>query len=308
MNTTYRVRLIIAVAVALTVALAGIASASPPVPPPNQTALIESTTSITAIGTVTSSQTFDWIYSYIPEDTNYGSENGSEIDDLADEERVAQIQYDRHLAATKGMVELENTFTADGSNIPNLAATQKLGFIATNSTISSVGAVENGFMGIVTEGDDEPVGSGVAALCVWVQGLGIPPTNELVAVGSEMKGVTLVSAETRTSVSTTEDAPRIHHDITAGGVEGVGTYLTEEGAPVWLGAGTVSAGMKVSTMEGRNVSSGTVGGYYPRASTLTYDEMVTVSGLWNVKKDMTYTAQIPAAVLPTGYPLFSIAG
>ncbi|MFZ2070725.1 MAG: hypothetical protein WAV32_03815 [Halobacteriota archaeon] len=306
MNTTYRVRLIIAVAVALTVALAGIASASPPVPPPIQDSLIESTTSITAIGTVTSHQTFDWLYSDIPAG-QYNSTNGDEDDDLADEERVAQIQYNRELAATRGVVDLENTFTFDSTTIPNLEATQKLGFMATNSTISSVGAVENGFMGIVTEGDDEPVSSGAAALCVWVQGVCIPPTNELVAVGSELKGVTLVSAETRTSVSTTEDAPRIHHDITAGGVAGIGMYTTEEGAPLWLAEGTVSAGMKVSTMEGRNCSAGTLGGY-PRASTLTYDEMVTVSGMWNVKKDMTYTAQIPLAGLPTGYPLFSIAG
>jgi len=284
MDTTYRVRLIVAVAVAsvaLTIAVAGIASASPPVPPPNETSLIETSVDATVYsGTYYEEESFDWTYST------------KELNDtLENDERVAQIRYDEHTSATDGYTEFKKELTADGQNTPNLVVDKKIGFVAGTAVTSSLDSTENTGMTIVTEGDSAG-GTGVGALCVWAQDACIPPTNELVAAGSQLKDVTLVNSHTITTVKTTE-SPQLHHEITAGGP-------TVEGGNMTAGMGTVAAGMKVSAMEGLNCND-----THPLASRLTYNELSRATGMWKFAKSMTYTAQIPTISVPIQYPIFS---
>jgi len=283
MDTTYRMRLIVAVAVAsvaLTIAVAGIASASPPVPAPNETSLIETSVDATVYsGSFYEEESFDWTYST------------KELNDtLENDERVAQIRYDERTSATDGYTEVKKKFTADGQNTPNLDVDKKIGFVAGTAVTSSLDSTENVGMTIVTEGDTAG-GTGVGALCVWAQDACIPPTNELVAGGSQLRDVTLVNSHTITTVATTE-SPQLHHEITAGGP-------TVEGSNMTYGMGTVAAGMKVSAMEGLNCSTG-----HPKASELTYSELSRATGAWKFAKSMTYTAQIPAISVPSQYPIF----
>ena len=283
MDTTYRERLIVAVAVAsvaLTIAVAGIASASPPVPPPNETSLIETSVDATVYsGTYYEEESFDWTYST------------KELNDtLENEERVAQIRYDERTSATDGYTEFKKELTADGQNTPNLVVDKKIGFVAGTAVTSSLDSTENTGMTIVTEGDSAG-GTGVGALCVWAQDACIPPTNELVAAGSQLKDVTLVNSHTITTVKTTE-SPQLHHEITAGGP-------TVEGGNMTAGMGTVAAGMKVSAMEGLNCND-----THPLASRLTYNELSRATGMWKFAKSMTYTAQIPRISTPSQYPIF----
>ena len=296
MDTTYRIRLIVAVAVAsvaLTIAVAGIASASPPVPPPNETSLIKTSTDATVYsGSYYEEETFDWTY----------SNQGIDDEELMEDERVAQIRCDERTSATDGYIEFKKEFTADGQNTPNLEVDKKIGFIASTAVTSSLDSTENVGMTIVTEGDYGG-GTGVGALCVWAQSACIPPTNELVAAGSQLKDVTLVDSHTISTVQTTE-SPQLHHEITAGGP-------TVEGGNMTYGMGTVAAGMKVSAMEGWTcepviVTDGnaTYNWTYPKASELTYSELSRATGAWDFMKSMTYTAQIPAISVPSQYPIF----
>ena len=282
MDTTYRGRLIVAVAVAsvaLTIAVAGIASANPPVPPPNETSLIETSTDVTVSGTYYEETTFDWTYST------------KELNDtLENDERVAQIQYDAHTSATDGYFEIKKEFTADGQNTPNVKVDGKIGFVKGDAVTSSLDLTENVGMGTVTEGDTAG-GTGVGALCVWAQDACIPPTNELVAAGSQLKDVTLVNSHTITTVATTE-SPQVHHEINAKGP-------IVEGGNETLGMGTIAAGMKVRTMEGLNCNRS-----HPLASRLTQSELSRATGMWKFAKSMTQTAQIPVISEPTTYPMF----
>ena len=282
MDTTYRIRLIVAVAVAsvaLTIAVAGIASANPPVPPPNETSLIETSTDVTVSGTYYEETTFDWTYST------------KELNDtLENDERVAQIQYDAHTSATDGYFEIKKGLTADGQNTPNLKVDAKVGFVKGNAVTSSLDLTENVGMSNVAEGDTAG-GTGVGALCPWAQNACIPPTNTFVAAGSQLKDVTLVNSHTITTVATTE-SPQVHHEITAKGP-------IVEGGNETMGMGTIAAGMKVSTMEGLNCNRS-----HPLASRLTYSELSTATGMWKFIKSMTHTAQIPVINEPNTYPMF----
>ena len=283
MDTTYRIRLIVAVAVAsvaLTIAVAGIASANPPVPPPNETSLIETSTDVTVYsGSFYEETTFDRTYST------------KELNDtLENDERVAQIQYDAHTSATDGYFEIKKGFTADGQNTPNLKVDAKVGFVKGNAVTSSLDLTENVGMSNVAEGDTAG-GTGVGALCPWAQNACIPPTNTFVAAGSQLKDVTLVNSHTITTVATTE-SPQVHYEINAKGP-------IVEGGNETLGMGTIAAGMKVRTMEGLNCNR-----THPLASRLTYSELSRATGAWKFAKSMVHTAQIPGINEPTTYPMF----
>ncbi|KAF5417779.1 MAG: hypothetical protein C5S38_00925 [Candidatus Methanophagaceae archaeon] len=314
MNTTHRIRMIVAVAVALTIAVAGIASASPPVQPPNETSIITTTVTIECHGTVTEVEDLDGAYSFIPGDVT--EDNGDWNDDLAQGESVAQIQYSENLKAVDGFTQFTKDFKWDGENGPNLGVDKRIAYVEdTSSAISWVDNTENVGMTIVTEGDDSRVGEDAAALCVFAQDVCIPPTNELVSAGSQLYMVDLVSATTKTSVSTTE-SPRLAHRITGTGIKGYGAYVDTVLGPEGTldgpyGVGTISAGMKVSSQEGRGCDYGVVGEnhtdeYYPMAGELTYDEMTTAKGYWDFDKSMTYEAQIVDVNIPRSWRIFNL--
>lgn len=324
MNKTYRMKLTIAIAVTLIVASAGIAVASPPVFPPTQTSIIETEVAIECHGTVTEVEKLDLAYSWIPLPPTAGGlpllapNNLNWNDGRASEERIAQIQYEEKMKAVDGFTQFTKSFKVDGESAPNLAVDKRIAYVEDEtSAISWLDNTENVGMTIVTEGDVRPSGEDVAALCPWSQGVNIAPTNELVTAGSQLYMVDLVTATTKSSVSTTE-SPRLAHRITGTGIAGYGAYVETVLGPEGTldgpyGVGTISAGMKVQTMEGRDRPNGagadwTILGveFYPKASDMTYEEMTTANGFWSFDKSMTYEAQIADVGIPRTWRVFNL--
>jgi len=301
------------VAVALTIAFATIATAKPlPTPTPTPTlgsawpismdpcenAKITSVTDIESHGTVTESVAYHLTLS---------SENSN--NSLGDEELIGDIQYEASLAAVDGFTQYTNAFVADAASTPNLADEKRIGYIADNSSlIAWLDATENGGMTRVFEGDDSGINN-VGGLCAFQQHPCIPASCMDVSAGSQLSMVKLVSASTKTCVSVTE-SPRLHHEITAEGIEGIGAYVDSALGPEGTvdgpyGVGTVSAGRKMSFTEGRGCNYTNAGGeYYPQAGRTTYDEMTSASGKWKFSKSMTYQSQIPSVGIPRSWPVF----
>ena len=323
MNKTYRMKLTIAIAVTLIVASAGIAVASPPVFPPTQTSIIETEVTIECHGTVTENEDLDLAYSSIPLGNLVPiNPTNADWDDLrAPQERIAQIRYEENMKAVDGFTQFTKSFKVDGESAPNLAVDKRIAYVEDpTSAISWLDNTENVDMTIVTEGDTQRSGEDVASICPWSDNVNIAPTNELVSAGSQLYMVDLVSATTKTAVSTTE-SPRLAHRITAAGIAGIGgwaeTVLGPEGTldgP--YGIGTISAGMKVQTMEGRDRPTGAIPPndwldplgreYYPKASDMTYEEMTTAKGFWEFDKSMTYQAQIADVGIPRTWRVFNL--
>lgn len=219
-----------------------------------------------------------------------------------------------------GCYNFTKNFNWDGETAPNLAVDKRIAYIdnplhPVHSGISWVDTTENVGMTIVTEGDDNRVGD-----CVWAQGVCIPPTNELVAAGSQLYMVDLVVATTKTGVTAT-DSPRLAHRITGTGIPlggwcGCGKYIETVLGPAGTldgpyGVGTISAGMKVSSQEGRGCDyrtnqSNPATEYYPQAGQLTYDEMTTAKGYWDFDKSMIYEAQIEDVNIPRSWRIFNL--
>ena len=298
------------VAVALTIALVTVATVDRPTPwpllcsagpismVPCETAKITTVTDIESHGTVTESVAYHLTLS---------SENIN--NSLGDEELIGDLQYEASLAAVDGFTRYTNTFVADATSTPNLADEKRIGYIA---EIMAVGRARTGEhqekMTRVFEGDDSGIND-VGGLCAFQQHPCIPASCVDVSAGSQLSRVKLVSASTKTSVSMTE-SPRLHHQITAEGIKGIGAYVdsvlgaegTRDGP---YGVGTVSAGRKMSFLEGRGCNYTNVGGkYYPQAGRTRYDEMTSASGMWKFSKSMTYQSQIPSVDMSRQWPVF----
>jgi len=265
---------------------------------PCETARITSVTDIESHGTVTERVAYHLTLS---------SENIN--NSLGNEELIGDIQYESSLAAVDGFTQYTNTFVADATSTPNLADEKRIGYIAdNNSLIAWLDATENGGMTIVFEGDDSGIND-VGDLCAFQRHPCIPASCMDVSAGSQLSRVKLVSASTKTSVSMTE-SPRLHHQITAEGIEGIGAYVdsvlgaegTRDGP---YGVGTVSAGRKMSFLEGRGCNYTNAGvEYYPQAGRTRYDEMTSASGMWKFSKSMTYKPQIPPVGMSRQWPVF----
>jgi hypothetical protein len=286
MNTTHRIRLIVAVAVTLTIAIAGIVSASPPVPPPNETSIIESSVVVNCLGTVTEMTDFETTYT--TKDLSDGN--------LSSEERVAQILYDDTVKAV-GSTEFSKDLKFDGANAPNLEIPdRRLGFQATVDLTSWADSTENVGLSIVTAGDMEGIGGpGLEGICPWASGGYIPAGNEMIAAGSKLEKIMLVTSKSVTKVTST-DSPALSHLIDADGMtDETGTYAA---------VGKISAGMTVRTMEG-----GANTNYPPTvpdlAGVVVYEDMTTADGSWDFYKKMSYKAQIKDFQLPRTYPVFA---
>lgn len=285
MNTTHRIRLIVAVAVTLTIAIAGIVSASPPVPPPNETSIIESSVVVNCQGTVTESTDFETTYT-----TMNLSDEALELN-----ERVAQILYDDTVKAV-GITEFSKDLKFDGENAPNLEIPdRRLGFQATVDLTSWAESTENVGLSIVTAGDALGIGGpGLEGICPWAAGGCIPAGNEMIAAGSKLEKIMLVTSKSATLVTST-DSPALSHLIDADGItDETGTYPA---------VGKISAGMTVRTQEGQSCTA-----YPPVVPALAgetiYEDMTTADGSWTFYKKMSYKAQIPTYQLPRTYPVF----
>ena len=220
---------------------------------------------------------------------------------LTYDECVEQIMYDLKLSAIDGITQYTKDFTYDGTKAPNLAVDKRLGYLGDpTSLISWVDSTENVGMSIVTEGDNGSIG-GMESRCPWAEGACIPASTELVAAGSQLSNVDLVTTQSKTFVQTI-DSPRLHHEIDARGNDAWGYWMDEAHTEGPYGIGTVSAGIDVSVQKGH----GCINGSYPLAGTQTYDELITASGYWKFYKEMTYESPIPTVPLPRTYPVFFV--
>jgi len=278
---------IAAFALAFTVALVTVAAAAPPVPAPNSTAGIVTSTTIECHGTVKDSVSYESTWSTTDHNGN-----------LEEEERAAKIQYYSSLNAVNGFIRYTNDVVGDGSSAPNLAAERRIGYVADDSSpIAWLDATENVGMTIVSEGDTNGIND-IGGLCPFQQNQCIPPSCTEIAAGSQLSRVKVVSASTKTSVTATE-SPRLHHEIDARGSDMWGYWADANHTEGPYGIGTVSAGMKVSSTEGQTCTND-----YRKAGTTTYSEMTTASGMWKFSKSMTYQSQIPSVGIPGQYPVF----
>jgi hypothetical protein len=197
---------------------------------------------------------------------------------LGDEERVGDIQYEASLAAVEGFTRYTNTFVADAASTPNLDDEKRIGYIANNNSLTAwLDATENVGMRLVSEGDDNGLND-IGGLCVFQQGLCIPPSCTEVAAGSQQSQVTLVSASTKTRVTATE-SPRLHHEIDARGNDVGGYWADDAHTDGPYGVGTVSAGMRVRSIEGRTCTNNTLGPY-PSTCVVAYQQIQKKKGIF----------------------------
>ncbi len=285
------------IAVVFTIAFIAVATADrDPAPGPSsivpcETAKITTVTDIESHGTLTESVAYHLTLS--SEDIN---------NSLGDEERVGEIKYEASLAAVDGFTWYTNTFVADATSAPNLADEKRIGYIANNNSLTAwLDATENVGMSRVFEGNDNGLND-IGGLCPFQQGQCIPASCTEVAAGSQQSRVTLVSASTKTSITVTE-SPRLHYEIDARGNDVRGYWADDAHTEGPYGVGTVSAGMKVSSTEGRTCTNNTLGPY-PKAGTMTYSDVITASGMWKFSKSMTYQSQIPSVGIPRQWPVF----
>ena len=302
------VGIVFIVAIAFTIALVAVVTADQPVPPPPppqplpgsagpismvpcETSKITTVTDIESHGTVTESVAYHLTLS--SEDIN---------NSLGDEELVGEIKYEASLAAVNGFTRYTNTFVADATSTPNLDDEKRIGYIADNNSLTAwLDATENGGMSRVFEGANNGTND-VGGLCAFQQDHCTPPFCTEVAAGSQQSRVTLVSASTKTSITVTE-SPRLHYEIDARGNDAGGYWANDAHTDGPYGVGTVSAGMKVSSTEGRTCTNNTLGPY-PKAGTMTYSDMTSASGMWEFSKSMTYQSQIPSVGILRQWPVF----
>jgi len=307
-----------AIAITVVIASFAIASAAPPVEPPTEGSVIETTTVIECVGDVTEVEDLDWIYSTMDlNDSLEGYEFCGASGWVWVGERLGGITYEEDLVAMDGFTQFTKDFKIDttkDSNNNNLEVAKRIGYVEDKSSgISKLDFTENVGMCIILRGDSNRTNS-VAGLCPFADGANNPTTCECVAAGGTMS-VDVVSATTETKVDTT-DSPMLHYGLTAKGIEGYGEYVDSvlEGAGAAdgpYGVGTVAAGMDVEVLAGADPEHNfyrTPNYHYQwdwrHASTMRYSDMTTASGTFQFSKAMTYTPQNPEASRPSGYPVF----
>ena len=111
----------IAMALTLTIAFSGVALASHPVPPTDETETLDITTSITCTGAVVESQ---WLSLEI------GSADLLDNPPLANNEKYGKIGYKEKMIASSGTTEFDKCFDVDTGTAPNLAVHKQIGYTA----------------------------------------------------------------------------------------------------------------------------------------------------------------------------------
>ncbi len=295
----------------------GFASASPPVPPPEEGFVIATSVDINCIGDVIEEEEFTWTYvadmwPRIPEDIPpefLPPHSNVEDPYLGSFGRAAQIRYDEGLRAIdSGAMQLNKQFTATSHDEPNLEVAKDYAWAGMEgSGITNVENRERVSLSIVANGDAAGLGD-MSSLCPSVRDNWIPATNEFIAMGSRTKATgasgNMVSMTGTDATST--GPPSLNHSIHAEGLgtaeaemrlslmEGAGIYLPEvdpeggeEGAGMWIGPGGVDEGPP------------------PLISLAEYEEYTGAFGqIFNFDKTMHYHSTLPGYQMPD--PWYSI--
>jgi hypothetical protein len=112
---------VVAIAMALTIVFSGVALASHPVPPTDETETLDITTTITCTGDVVESQ---WLSLEI------GSGNLLDNPPLANNEKYGKIGYKEKMIASSGTTEFDKCFVVDTGTTPNLDVHKQIGYTA----------------------------------------------------------------------------------------------------------------------------------------------------------------------------------
>ena len=268
-----RLSVFAAVAVGLMI-LAGLAAASPPVPPPEEGFNISTTVDVEmSAGDFTEVEAFTWTWVHDPVrvinfvdganlDENhvgrplFGSTLGFPGRDqyLGPYGRAAQIRYTEEMQSTDtSFFQFKRGFTADSHGAAdtagnNLSVEKNYGYVASEaSLIANAENKERVGLSIVANGEAlrrRPNGLGqgllgqglgdMPSLCPWAQDAEIPATNEFIAMGSDTAITSVMVSDTETSVAATR-APEMDHSISA------------------VGIGMAQGLMKLSLMEGGDI-------------------------------------------------------
>jgi hypothetical protein len=110
---------VVAIAMALTIVFSGVALASHPVPPTDETETLDITTTITCTGDVVESQ---WLSLEI------GSGNLLDNPPLANNEKYGKIGYKEKMIASSGTTEFDKCFVVDTGTTPNLDVHKQIGY------------------------------------------------------------------------------------------------------------------------------------------------------------------------------------
>ena len=237
MKKTIELISVVAIAMALTIAFSGVALASYPVPPTDETETIDITTDITCSGTVVESQRLCLEIDSVDLINNTPLDAG---------EKYGKIKYDEKMIGSSGNTGFTKCFKVDTSNVTsNLDVHKQIGY--KQGFLGSLSYHEQVHMNVIAAGEPTetkkctPKGS--TNHSEWKQDVcpfkypcedttvpAVPGSCEEVNVYSEMV-VTDVLATTETKVGITEAPVSSNYKIEAKGtglvVAGVGVYVED---------------------------------------------------------------------------------
>jgi len=235
---------LLAVTVVALMLFAGLAVASPPVPPPIEGFNIDSVVDCEMSGgDFVEVEAFTWTWTA---NMHTSADDGFFDTTLAfpgrpqfldDRGRVAQIRYTEEMQSTDtSFFQFKKGFTADsgegsfGSPVtsdqsggrlsgssPNLSVEKNYGYVASEgSLIANAENKERVGLSIVAAGDTAGLGD-MPSLCPWAAGTEIPATNEFIAMGSDTSTTSVMVSDTETEAVATV-APELNHSISAVGI------------------------------------------------------------------------------------------
>jgi hypothetical protein len=278
MKTTIRLIGVVAIAMVLSIAFSGLASASQPVCPTPETETVRSVTMITCQGMVTETEDLTW------ESSNEDLINNPP---LGVEEVVGKLTYYEDLKVTDGITNFIKNIDVDTGDTPNLNVMKSIGYVQRIPELyESIGSLSH----------TEQVGFGVVAdwaptadviLCPFAAAAedNIPASCEDVKASSKMI-VTDVLATTVTSVGISESPLNLLYEVDATGSGGAGTAA----------AGHIVGVFEVYVEDGSSdmddhCGMGDVAGY-TLGSKMSYYERSSANGLWEFHKEMEYQSKI----------------
>lgn len=239
---------------ALMIAFSGVALASHPVPPTDQTETLDITTSVICNGSVVESQRL-----------NLEIDSSDLINNtpLADGEKYGKIGYDEKMIGSSGSTEFDKTFNVDTNTTPNLKVVKQIGY--TQGGLGSLSHEEQVGMKVIARGKPSSTKSKtecppynnterkleewkwcICPFTVWdttkTTTPAVPGSCEEVNTYSKIVA-TDVQAETTTDVGITGasgDPVNLNYKITAKGtgfvVTGVGVYVEDGRGATDLGS------------------------------------------------------------------------
>jgi hypothetical protein len=229
----------IAMALTLTITFSGVALASHPVPPTDETEKLKITTTIDCTGAVVESQGLSLEIDSVDLLNNLP---------LANNEKYGKIGYVEKMIGSDGTTTFCKTFVVDTGTAPNLAVTKSIGYTQTEGELGSLSHEEQLGMKAIFAGEAAVAGNRDAVLCPfdvgdWNPGTpAVPGSCEEVNTFSKIV-MTDVQATTETSVGITGDSGvpvNLDYRICASGtgfvVAGVSAFVADGRGAAGLGS------------------------------------------------------------------------